>query len=133
MTPGMARLGVWAYQRLRAWVDRLAPPELLLAERITGVAGTAVAGALASSGLAGRLDDRPRSARELVSDGALDRDSAERLLRGAAAVGLVDRVGDGFRRNRLTRGLQPDGRRTLAPLATFFASETNLRAWSRFL
>jgi hypothetical protein len=128
-----ARVAVWIHQRLRAGVDRLAPPELLLAERITGVAATAVTGALVSSGLAGRLDDRPRSARELVGDGGLDSDSADRLLRGAAALGLVDRVGDGFLRNRLTRGLQPDGRRTLAPLATFFASETNVRAWSRFL
>jgi hypothetical protein len=127
-----ARVGVWIYQQLRAWVDRLAPPELLLAERITGVARTAVAGALVSSGLVERLDDTPRTARDLVGDGALERDTAERILRGAAAVGLVDRRGDGFRCNRLTRALQPEAPRSLGPLATFFASETNLRAWSRF-
>lgn len=135
MRPGalLARLGVWVHQRLRAGVDRLAPPELLLAERITGVTGTAVAGALVASGLAERLDDTPRSARALVGDGVLDGDTAERILRGAAAVGLLDVTAAGFRRNRLTRALQPDAPRTLGPLAVYFASEVNLRAWSRFL
>jgi len=135
MRPGalLARLGIWVHQRLRAAVDRLAPPELLLAERITGVTGTAVAGALVASGLAERLDDTPRSARELLGDGLLDSDTAERILRGAAAVGLVELGAAGFRRNRLTRALQPDAPRTLGPLAVYFASEVNLRAWSRFL
>ncbi|MGZ5957203.1 MAG: methyltransferase [Myxococcaceae bacterium] len=135
MSPGAlaARLGVRAYLLLRAWVDRLAPAELLLAERITGVAGTAVAGALVASGLAARLDDTPRSASALVGDGALAHDIAERLLRGGAAVGLVDRTGSGFRRNRFTRLLAPDAPRSLGPLATYFASESNLRAWSRFV
>ena len=135
MRPGalLARLGVWVHQRLRAAVDRLAPPELLLAERITGVTGTAVAGALVASGLAERLDDTPRSARELVGDGVLEGDTAERILRGAAAVGLLHLSAAGFRRNRLTRALQPDAPRTLGPLAVYFASEVNLRAWSRFL
>ena len=131
--PFLARMAVWVHQRLRAAVDRLAPTELLLAERITGVAGTAVAGALVASGLAQRLDDSSRSARELTGEGMLDVETAERILRGAAAVGLVERTEDGFRRNRLTRGLQPDGPRTLGPLAVYFASEINLRAWSRFL
>ena len=40
--PFLARMAVWVHQRLRAAVDRLAPTELLLAERITGVAATAV-------------------------------------------------------------------------------------------
>ena len=135
MRPGAfaARLGVWLHQRLRAWVDRLAPPELLLSERITGVARTAVAGALVSSGLAERLDDTPRSARELVGDGVLEHDTAERILRGAAAIGLLERNAAGFRRNRLTRALQPDSPRSLGALAAWFASEPNLRAWSRFL
>jgi len=135
MSPGaaVARLAVWVHQRLRAAVDRLAPPELLLAERITGVTGTVVAGALVASGLAERLDDTPRSARELVGDGVLDGDTAERILRGAAAVGLLDLSDAGFRRNRLTRALQPEAPRTLGPLAVFLASEVNLRAWSRFL
>ncbi|HET9157737.1 MAG TPA: methyltransferase [Myxococcaceae bacterium] len=135
MSPGalIARAAVWLHQRLRAGVDRLAPPELLIAERITGVVDTAVAGALVASGLAERLDDTPRPARALVGEGMLDADTAERILRGAAAVGLVDRSGGGFRRNRLTRGLQPDMPRTLGPMAIFFASEINVRAWSRFL
>lgn len=128
-----ARLAVWVHQRLRAWVDRLAPVELLLAERITGVARTAVAGALVASGLAERLDDTPRSVRELAGEGVLEVDTAERILRGAAAVGLLERSARGFRRNRLTRALQPDAPRTLGPLAVYFASEVNLRAWSRFL
>ena len=64
--PFLARMAVWVHQQLRAAVDRLAPTELLLAERITGVAGTAVAGALVASGLAQRLDDSSRSARELT-------------------------------------------------------------------
>lgn len=135
MSPGAfaARLAVWAHQRLRALVDRLAPPELLLSERITGVARTAVAGALVSSGLVDRLDDTPRSPRELVGDGVLERDTAERILRGAAAVGLLRRTRRGFRANRLTRALQPEAPRSLGALAAYFASESNLRAWSRFL
>ncbi len=128
-----ARLGVRAYLLLRSWVDRLAPAELLLAERITGVAGTAVAGALVASGLAARLDDTPRTAPALVGGSTLEHDIAERLLRGGAAVGLVDRTGSGFRRNRLTRLLATEAPRSLGPLATYFASESNLRAWSRFV
>jgi hypothetical protein len=134
MRPGAlaVRLVVWLHQRLRALVDRVAPPELLLAERLSGVAATAVAGALVSSGLAERLDDVPRSARALVGEGILEIDVAERILRGAAAVGLVERRAGGFRRNRLTRALQPDAPRTLGPLAAYLASEANLRAWGRF-
>jgi O-methyltransferase domain len=128
-----ARLVVWVHQRLRAWVDRLAPPELLLAERITGVTGTAVAGALVASGLVERLDDAPRSTRELVGDGLLDADTAERILRGAVALGLVKRGRTGFRRTRLSRALQADAPRSLGPVAVYFASEANLRTWSRFL
>ena len=133
MSPGalLARLAVRAHRGLRALVDRLAPAELLLAERITGVAATAVAGALVSSGLAERLDDTPRSARALLGEGVAELDTAERILRGAAAVGLVERTGAGFRRNRLTTALA--GPRSLGPMATYFASEHNLRAWSRFL
>jgi hypothetical protein len=135
MSPGAlaARVALWLYQRLRAVVDRLAPPELLLADRITGVTGTVVTGALVASGLVERLDDVPRSARELAAGGMLDGDSTERILRGAAALGLIDRSGAGFRRNRLTLGLRPGGPRSLGPLAVYFASELNLRAWSRFL
>lgn len=134
MTPGAlaARIGVRAYLVLRALVDRLAPAELLLAERITGVAGTAVAASLVSTGLAGRLDDTPRPAHAVVGDGVLERDTAERILRGAAALGLVDHAPAGFRRNRLTRLLAADGPRSLAPLAAYFGSESNLGAWSRF-
>jgi hypothetical protein len=134
VSPGAlaARLGLRAFLLLRSWVDRLAPAELLLAERITGVAGTAVAGALVASGLAARLDDTPRTASALVGDGALEHGTAERLLRGGAAVGLLESTGSGFRRNRLTRLLAPEAPRSLGPLATYFASESNLRAWSRF-
>ncbi|HTS80160.1 MAG TPA: methyltransferase [Myxococcaceae bacterium] len=134
MSPGAlaARLVVRLHQRLRRWVDRLAPPELLLAERITGVARTAVAGALVSSGLAERIDEAPRPASELVGDGVLELDTAERILRGAAALGLVERGAGGFRCNRLTRALQPERPRSLGPLAVWFASEANLRAWGRF-
>ena len=59
-------------------------------------------------------------------------DTAERILRGAAAVGLVERTRAGFRRNRLTRALSRSPR-SLGPMAQYFASEHNLRAWSRFL
>jgi hypothetical protein len=133
MSPGalLARFALQAHQTLRSLVDRLAPAELLLAERITGVAGTVVAGALVSSGLAERLDDTPRSARALLGEATPELDAAERILRGAAAVGLVERTRAGYRRNRLTRALA--GPRSLGPLATYFASEHNLRAWSRFL
>ncbi len=127
-----ARIGVWAHQRLRDVVDRLAPPELLLSESITGVERTALAGVLVSSGLAERLDDTPRSARELAGDGVRERDTAERILRGAAALGLLERTDKGFRRNRLTRVLHLDGPRSLGALAVYFASESNLGAWSRF-
>jgi len=134
MSPGAvaARIGLRAYLVLRSLVERIAPAELLLAERITGVASTAVAGALVSSGLAERLDDTPRPARALVGDGALEHDTAERILRGGAAVRLLDRTPAGFRRNRLTRLLTADAPRSLSPLATYFASESNLAAWSRF-
>jgi hypothetical protein len=128
-----ARVVLWVYQRLRACVDRLAPPELLLADRITGVTGTVVTGALVASGLVERLDDVPRPARELAAGGILDGDTVERILRGGAALGLLTRSSAGFRRNRLTRCLQPGGSPSLGPLAIYFASELNLRTWSRFL
>ena len=135
MSPGAlaARVALWVYQRLRACVDRLAPPELLLADHITGVTGTVVTGALVASGLVERLDETPRSVRELAGGGTLDVDTAERILRGAAALGLLERSGAGFRRNRLTRALQPDSPRGLGPVAVYFASELNLLTWCRFL
>src|SRR5262249_56051008 len=43
---------VWLHRRLRRAVDRLAPPELVLSERITGVQQTGVAGLLGTSGVA---------------------------------------------------------------------------------
>ena len=114
MSPGAlaARVALWVYQRLRASVDRLAPPELLLADRITGVTATVVTGALVASGLIERLDDVSRSAHELAAGGTLGDDNAERILRGGAALGLVERSGAGFRRNRLTRALQPGAPRS---------------------
>jgi len=135
MSPGAlaARAGLWVYQRLRGWVDRLAPPELLLADRITGVTGTVVTGAVVASGLVERLDDVPRSARALAAGGMLDGDTVERILRGGAGLGLLKGSSAGFRRNRLTRCLQPGGSRSLGPLAVYYASELNLRTWSRFL
>jgi len=96
------------------------------------VAQTAVAGALVSSRLIERLDRTPRSVRELVGDEALDHDTAERLLRGAAALGLLERAGDGYRSNRLTLLLQPGTPRSIAPVALYFASGAHLRAWSCF-
>ena len=51
-------------------MDRLAPTELLLTERISGVQQTALAGLLVTTGLADRLDDRPRTAETLVGPAA---------------------------------------------------------------
>ena len=131
LSAAAVRALVWVHQRIRALADRLAPAELLVSERITGVARTALAGALVRSGLAERVDDRPRPVRELA-EGLQDVHTAERILRAAAALGLVRGSARGFRRSRLTPGLQTSGRRTLGPLAVYFASESNLRAWSRF-
>ena len=122
---------VWLHQRLRRGVDRLAPAELLLTERICGVQQTALAGLLVTSGLADRLDDHPRPAATLVGPAVPDAPTAERILRGAAALGLVHRSPRGYRANRLTRGLQRHRPRSLSALATFFASAANLASWSR--
>ena len=122
---------VWLHRRLRRAVDRLAPTELLLSERISGVQQTAVAGLLVTSGLADRLDGQVRTAASLVGQAVPDARTVERILRGAAALGLIRRSGGGYRANRLTRGLQGHRPRSLSALATYFASSATLEAWSR--
>lgn len=114
---------------LRA-ADALVPAQAAVWQLTMGTGRTQVIGALAELGVADALGDRRLTAAELAPKLEADPDALHRLLRAAAADGLVkmDRRGR-FRLTRLGRTLKTDAEATLRPWARYMALRSTREAW----
>ncbi len=120
----LARLAVSLHQRLRAAVDRLGPagaPPRRAHHR--GHGHRRRPGRWSRAGSPSGWTTRPARPASWSATAFWTATPPSASCEAPAAVGLLDRRDAGFRRNRLTRALQPDAPRTLGPLAVYFASE----------
>jgi DNA-binding transcriptional ArsR family regulator len=111
--------------------DSLLPPWAAVWDRTMGVARTEVIGTIAELGVADELSGGKLTAAELASRLGVDADALHRVLRVAAADGLLklDRRGR-FRLTRFGRTLRSDSPATLRPWARYMALDSTKRAWA---
>ena len=115
---------------LRA-ADALLPATAVMWERTMGLAKAEVIGAMAELGVADELAGGPRTAAELAPRVGADADALHRLLRAAAADGLLrlDRRGR-FRLTRLGRTLRSDPADSIRPWARYLTLDSTRSAWA---
>jgi hypothetical protein len=111
--------------------DALVPARLLLYEHTAGLAKTQVVATCVALGLAEKLAEGPQTLARLAEAAAVPPEALSRFLRVAAAMGLVRKRRGRFVSTRQTRALHPAARGTMAPFATYMASDGNVRAWSQ--
>jgi hypothetical protein len=112
--------------------DSLMPPWAAVWDRSMGIARTHVIGAVAELGVPDVLDSTGRlTAAELAARLGVDADALHRVLRAAAADGLlrVDRRGR-FKLTRLGRTLRSDAPATMRPWARYMALASTREAWA---
>lgn len=110
--------------------DRLLPPELVVFERVTGVAYTAGIATLAKGGYAELLADGPLTAAEIATRTQQDADAVFRFLHLFAAVGYVTMDADGrFGTTPFLRALRADNPMRLRAFVEYYASRSNIDAW----
>lgn len=120
---------------LRGFLTRLAdwlcPAELALFDRATGVASTALLGAVARHGIADFLAQHgPASAESIARARGLDADAVHRCLRALANMGIFSMNQDGvFANNRLSRALREGLLPSAREWALYFSSGSNAAAW----
>lgn len=118
---------------LRWLADAIAPPELALFERASGVGITMALAAASRLGIAGLLEERPASAEDLARRTGIPPENMQRLLRALASIGVFALAADGrFRNNRLSRGLRRDREGTIGDFVDYFGSVSNVMAWTGF-
>jgi hypothetical protein len=115
---------------LRA-ADSLLPPWAAVWDRTMGIARTEVIGVIAELGVPDELGGGRLTAAELARRLSVDPDALHRVLRVAAADGLLkmDRRGR-FRLTRFGRTLRSDWPATLRPWARYMALDSTKRAWA---
>lgn len=135
LPPGFAVRGLIAVRsRLRALLDAAGPPELALFERIWGTGMTMMIGTIAKLGVPDLLDRRgPLASGQIAEELGCDPDAIHRTLRALALTGVFARREDGrFENNRLSAALQSGSPSRMREFAMYFASESNVRAWSAY-
>ena len=124
-------------QGMRTWLlrcaDALWPAEMLLAERIRGIAYGQMLGGVAQLGIADQLEAGPLSARELAQRTGCDEDALHRTLRSLASLDIFAMDAQGrFSNNRLSRPLCSASPSRMRAFIEYFASPSNTAAWSDF-
>jgi hypothetical protein len=130
--PGFVIRLVLALRRfLRALADRLTPAEIVVFERVTGIAETALLGAVARHDIADLLEERgPLPAPAIADARGLDADVVHRTLRALAAMGVFVMHDDGrFENNRISRALSSGRLSRSREWALYFSSGSNASAW----
>jgi hypothetical protein len=123
-------------RRLRnavGWLhDSMAPPPLLLFERVTALVDTAAIKAAIDLGLPEQLSNGPRSVGELATAANADEDAVARLLRYLVSRRVFRRRADGrFANNAVSDCLRADSRYSWRGWAEFFGSEWNAALWNQ--
>lgn len=131
--PAMVRGLFLARRALHALADAITPAELVLVDHMSGIARTELVGVAAALGLAERLSDGPKSAAELARELSVDADALHRVLRALAALRLLRRDGERFAGTRLLSGLRAHLPQASHDFALYWASRSNVSAWSELL
>jgi hypothetical protein len=119
---------------LRRVADRLAPAEVALLERSAALVSTFVVGVVAELGVADLLVKRPRTAAELAVELRVDAGVLHRVLRVAAAMGVLRLDGKGrFRLGRLGRPLRSDHPGSVRSWARYLALRSTVLPWTDLL
>jgi hypothetical protein len=126
--------GLLVRSGLRRLADLFVPAELRMFELVGGVGLTAVIGAAAHLRLADQLATGPRTVAELAASSGVPAEHLHRMLRALVSVGVFSyRPADKrFSNNRLSETLVTTRSVSLRDWATYFASPSNVRAWSDF-
>jgi DNA-binding transcriptional ArsR family regulator len=111
--------------------DRLTPAELALWDHSTGMASTALLGAVARYGIADLLEERGEAtAEEIAGKLELDADAVHRTLRALANMGIFTMSHEGrFSNNRISRGLRSGSVSRSREWVLYFSSASNANAW----
>src|SRR5918911_2709416 len=111
--------------------DALMPSEWVVLEQTFGIARTQIIGAVAELGVADQLAGGPRTAEQLASALEVDADALHRVLRAAAAFGVVRLDGRGrFRLTRLGRRLRTHDAASVRDWARYMALESTTAAYA---
>jgi hypothetical protein len=111
--------------------DAVMPPEWVVLEQTFGIARTQIIGAIAELGVADQLSGGPRTAEQLASVLNVDADALHRVLRAAAALGLLRLDARGrFRLTRLGRRLRTDDAGSVRDWARYMALESTTAAYA---
>jgi hypothetical protein len=116
---------------LLALVDRLVPAEVVILERSTGVAQTALLGAVTRAGIPDLLEERGALDAEAIARAkGLSPDAVHRTLRALATQNIFSMRSDGtFENNRISRALVSGRLSRTREWVLYFSSESNTRAW----
>jgi hypothetical protein len=130
--PALAvRVVVGVRRFLLRLADALTPADLVVFEKSTGIAETALLGAIARHDIVDLLEERgPLDAAAIAAARGLDADAVHRTLRGLAATGVFVMHDDGrFSNNRISRALRSGAVERSREWALYFASGSNATAW----
>jgi len=116
---------------LHGLADRLTPAEIVVFERATGVAQTALLGAICAYDIPDLLEERgPLDAKAIAEARGLDADAVHRTLRAAANMGIFEMRSDGtFANSRISRTLVSGKLSRVREWALYFSSRSNASAW----
>jgi hypothetical protein len=125
------RAFLWLRRSILGLAHRLAPAEVRIFEMSIGAVMTHLLGAVARHRIADRLAQGPLTAAELAAQTQLDPDALHRALRALAALDVFTLLPDGrFANNRYSNALRGGRLMRMREYAEYFASGSNLRAWS---
>jgi hypothetical protein len=129
--PFAIRMAIGLRRFLLGLADKLSPAEVAMFELTTGVANTALVGAIARYDIADLLEERGAlDASEIASARGLDEDAVHRTMRAAANMGIFEMSSDGrFANTRLSRTLCSGRLLRTREWALYFASKSNCAAW----
>lgn len=109
------------------------PPEVMIFERATGAAYTAILGTFSRLRVADLLDDGPLSAAELAARLETDPDATFRMMHAMASIGFVSMDAERrFSHAPPSRSLRSGGMMRARDFAEYFASASNVNAWMDF-
>lgn len=132
--PGLAVRALLALRKtlLRA-ADAVVPPQLVVFDRVTALAGAHVVAELARLRVADLVEARPLAAAEIASKTETDPGAMQRTMRAAVAMGLFERDARGrYQNNRMSRTLRSSETYDVRAFAEYFGSRSNVLAWCDF-
>jgi hypothetical protein len=107
-----------------------APPEQILMQMVTGKWVSKALAVVADLGIPDQLRDGPRPIGELAKNSGADADALYRLLRAAAAVGvLVEHADRRFANNALSSLMRSDVPGSLRAMVRWICEDSAWRAW----